>query len=96
MRKHKNTVCAILIQKACQLREAGQARAALQLLEDLSGELGEDAALVRERGLAYAQIGEYRLAVINLEQAQLVLPADFEALFMLAVVFYQLGVLRNP
>jgi len=91
MRKHKNTVCAILIQKACQLREAGQARAALQLLEDLSGELGEDAALVRERGLAYAQIGEYRLAVINLEQAQLVLPADFEALFMLAVVFYQLG-----
>lgn len=89
--KHKVSVCTILIQKACHLREAGQARAALQLLEDLAGESESDAALLRERGLAYEQVGEYRLAATNLELAQLVLPGDFEAMFVLAMVLYRLG-----
>lgn len=89
--KHRDRVSSILIQKACQLREAGQAGAALQLLEDLTAESGTDAALLRERGLAYEQVGEYRLAATNLEQTQLALPADFEALFVLAMVLFRLG-----
>ncbi len=89
--KHRARLGTILIQKACQLREAGQARAALQLLEDLTEETKTDAALLRERGLAYEQLGEYRLAAINLEQTQLVLPADFETMFVLAMVLFRLG-----
>jgi predicted O-linked N-acetylglucosamine transferase (SPINDLY family) len=89
--KHKAKVQRILIEKARQLRESGQARAALQLLEDVASESGEDAALLRERGLAYEQVGEYHLAATNLEQAQLALPADFEALFVLAMVYFRLG-----
>ena len=89
--KHKIRAQAILIEKARQLREAGQARAALQLLEDLIDESGPGAAVLRERGLAYELIGEYRLAAENLEQAQLVLPTDFEAMFVLAMVLFRLG-----
>lgn len=89
--KHKARVQRILIEKARQLREAGQGGAALQLLEDLTDESGTDAAVLRERGLAYEQIGEYRLAAAKLEQVQLSLPDDFEALSVMATVMFRLG-----
>lgn len=81
----------LLIEKARRLREAGQAKAALRLLEDVVAQPGLNSALLRERGLGYACLGEHKKAVDNLKQAQLVLPEDFEALFVVATTLFQLG-----
>lgn len=81
----------ILIEKIRQLREAGQIHAAMQLLKEIPEESGADAALLRERGLAYAQVSDQRQAAYYLERARLRLPDDVEAFFVLAVALHRLG-----
>lgn len=89
--KRKVHVETLLIEKARHLREAGQATAALQLLDDLVARPESTNDLLRERGLAYASLGEHKKAIDDLEQVQLTLPADFEALFVVATVLFRLG-----
>ncbi|MGE0156830.1 MAG: methyltransferase domain-containing protein [Geobacter sp.] len=88
--RYKLDIGILLIEKARQLREAGKAKSAMQLLEDVEEKTDVSNALLRERGMTYAYLNEYQKAVDDLEQAQLVLPADYEAQFIKALALYRL------